>query len=189
MSRSSNIKIEFFDDRCEIISPGGFFDGLTLEEALNGLQSFRNEKLVQLLFKLNYIENYASGLTRIFSEYKKLNLNPEIYTTVNMFKITLPNRNYDALFLNPQKHLNDNKSIRYDRFEVNDELNSRDANIFKIIKLYPGKRVPQLLELLQPLDPTITSNILHKRLDALCKIIEYRGAKKTGGYFIKNLNP
>ena len=43
-SRKSNIKIEFFDDRCEIISPGGFYDGLTLEDALNGLQSFRNGK-------------------------------------------------------------------------------------------------------------------------------------------------
>ena len=41
-NRRSNIKIEFFDNRCEIISPGGFYGGLTLEEALNGVQSFRN---------------------------------------------------------------------------------------------------------------------------------------------------
>lgn len=39
-SRKSNIKIEFFDNRCEMISPGGFYDGLTLEDALSGLQSF-----------------------------------------------------------------------------------------------------------------------------------------------------
>jgi predicted HTH transcriptional regulator len=53
--RRSNIKIEFFDDRCEIISPGGFHGGLTLEEALKGVQSFRNKFLVQLLHKLGYI--------------------------------------------------------------------------------------------------------------------------------------
>ncbi len=189
MSRSSNIKIEFFDDRCEIISPGGFFDGLTLEEALNGLQSFRNEKLVQLLFKLDYIENYASGLTRIFTEYEKFNLKPEIYTTANMFKITFPNRNYEALFLNPEKHLEDNKSITNGFLKINSEvdteLSARDANIYKVIKLYPGKRVPQLLELLQPLDSAITRNILHKRIKSLSDLIEFRGSSKTGGYFIK----
>lgn len=95
--RKSNIKIEFFDDRCEIISPGGFFDGLTLEDALNGLQSFRNENLVKLLYKLEYVENYASGLTRIFQNSKELDIVPEIYTSLNMFKVTLPNKNYEAL--------------------------------------------------------------------------------------------
>lgn len=92
--RRSNIKIEFFDDRCEIISPGGFYGGLTLEEALSGIQSFRNKYLVQLLHKLGYIENYSSGLNRIFKEYKFENVQPIIKTTLNMFKVTFPNMNY-----------------------------------------------------------------------------------------------
>ena len=54
-ARRSNIKIEFFDDRCEFISPGGFYGGLTLEQAINGVQSFRNKYLVQLLHRLGYI--------------------------------------------------------------------------------------------------------------------------------------
>jgi len=93
-NRRSNIKIEFFDDRCEIISPGGFYGGLTLEEALNGVQSFRNKYLVQLLHKLGYIENYSSGLDRIFKEYKNDKVKPAIETTLNMFKVTFPNMNY-----------------------------------------------------------------------------------------------
>ena len=93
-NRRSNIKIEFFDDRCEIISPGGFYGGLTLEEALNGVQSFRNKYLVQLLHKLGYIENYSSGLDRIFKEYKNDKVKPVIETTLNMFKVTFPNMNY-----------------------------------------------------------------------------------------------
>lgn len=70
-NRRSNIKIEFFDNRCEIISPGGFYAGLTLEEAIKGIQSFRNKFLVKLLDRLGYIENYSSGLDRIFKEYKR----------------------------------------------------------------------------------------------------------------------
>ena len=93
-NKRSNIKIEFFDNRCEIISPGGFYGGLTLEEALNGVQSFRNKYLIQLLHKLGYIENYSSGLNRIFKEYYDNKEQPIIETTLNMFKITFPNLNY-----------------------------------------------------------------------------------------------
>ena len=78
--RNSNIKIEFFDDRCEILSPGGFYGGLTLEKALEGYQCFRNENLVKLLFKLGYIENYASGLSRIFDIYKDEEKKPIVDT-------------------------------------------------------------------------------------------------------------
>ena len=93
--RRSNIKIEFFDNRCEIISPGGFYGGLTLENALNGVQSFRNKFLVQLLHKLGYIENYSSGLNRIFKLYKKNVEQPVIETSLIMFKVTFPNMNYE----------------------------------------------------------------------------------------------
>ncbi|MBQ9124908.1 MAG: putative DNA binding domain-containing protein [Acholeplasmatales bacterium] len=90
----SNIKIEFFDDRCEIISPGGFYNGLTLDDALSGMQSFRNKYLVKLLHKLGYIENYSSGLNRIFKEYANGVNKPCIETSLAMFKIVLPNLNY-----------------------------------------------------------------------------------------------
>lgn len=93
-SRNSNIKIEFFDDRCELISPGGFYDGLTLESALKGVQTFRNRNLVRLLYDLNLIENYASGLERIFSAYKDSDKKPIIEDLNVSFKVTLPNMNY-----------------------------------------------------------------------------------------------
>ena len=85
-SRNSNIKIEFFDDRCEIMSPGGFCSGLTLEEALNGEQSFRNEYVVKLLYRLGYIENYASGLNRILKEYENDEIKPKLEDNITNFK-------------------------------------------------------------------------------------------------------
>ncbi|MCD7950950.1 MAG: putative DNA binding domain-containing protein [Erysipelotrichaceae bacterium] len=112
-SRRSNIKIEFFDNRLEILSPGGFYDGLTLEKALNGEQSFRNEYVVRLLYKLGYIENYASGLTRIFDEYAFELDEPQIITSDTSFKVILPNKNYYALYKQPQNHIKDN-SVEYD---------------------------------------------------------------------------
>ena len=62
--------------------------GLTLEDALNVVQSFRNKYLVKLLHKLGYIENYSSGLDRIFKEYKQYKEQPLVQTSLNMFKVT-----------------------------------------------------------------------------------------------------
>ena len=95
-SRNSNIKIEFFDDRCELISPGGFYDGLTLESALKGVQTFRNRNLVRLLYDLNLIENYASGLERIFSAYADKDKKPIVEDLNVSLKVTLPNMNYKS---------------------------------------------------------------------------------------------
>ena len=51
------------------------------------MQSFRNENLVKLLFKLGYIENYASGLARIYSEYANEELKPSIESSMVMLKL------------------------------------------------------------------------------------------------------
>jgi len=185
--RKSNIKIEFFDDRCEIISPGGFFDGLTLEDALNGLQSFRNENLVKLLYKLEYVENYASGLTRIFQNSKELDIVPEIYTSLNMFKVTLPNKNYEALYLNPEKHIEDNKVKSNGRVnsDINEEdfqlENQKDIEILEIIRDNPGIRLKEIAPKLKSKYPSINSNIIYKRIKILDSYIEFRGIPKKGG--------
>ncbi len=111
-NKRSNIKVEFFDDRCEVISPGGFYGGLTLEEALNGVQSFRNKFLVQLLHKLGYIENYSSGLGRIFEEYNKNKEQPFIETSLNMFKVTFPNLNLNFDEIHKEElHKNDDDTL------------------------------------------------------------------------------
>lgn len=40
------------------------------------------------------MENFGSGIRRIYSLYSDFNKNPEIAATENSFKITLYNRNY-----------------------------------------------------------------------------------------------
>ena len=124
-SRNSNIKIEFFDDRCEIISPGGFYGGLTLNDALNGIQSFRNKYLVILLHKLGYIENYSSGINRIFKEYDGYMKKPIILSELTYFKIIFPNLNYDLIGTNePNREPNEpNCEPNNSDYEPNHEPN------------------------------------------------------------------
>lgn len=63
---SGDIKIEFFDDRVQIFSPGSLSGGLTFENIKQGMVAKRNPIIVNVLDKVDYIENYATGIRRIF---------------------------------------------------------------------------------------------------------------------------
>lgn len=92
----SNIKIEIFDDHLDVISPGGIPDGLTLAEIEKGLIAARNPRLIHILDKMGYIENYGTGIRRIISAYANDINNPTFFVSDNMFKVTLPNQNYQS---------------------------------------------------------------------------------------------
>ena len=66
---SGDIKIEFYDDRVQIFSPGSLPDGLTLENIKMGMVAKRNKIIVDTLDKADVIENYTSGVRRIFEDY------------------------------------------------------------------------------------------------------------------------
>ena len=182
-SRSSNIKIEFFDDRCEIISPGGFYGGLTLEDALNGIQSFRNKYLVMLLHKLGYIENYSSGLNRIFKEYKDNEIKPVITTSLNMFKVTLPNMNY-KFDEHQVKSLNENINIPYFGTQYGTQYGTQrlENQIKELININPKITRKEMSKILN-----ISVRTLQRKLNEY-ENIEYVGSGKSGYWIIKNRN-
>ncbi len=91
--KPSNIKVEFYDDRVEITSPGEIYDG-TLEQILKGYQTFRNPGLVRILDKFDYIENFGKGLKRIQEAYQNSDRRPSFDVNNTYFRIILPNLNY-----------------------------------------------------------------------------------------------
>ena len=50
----SNIKIEFYPHEMKITNPGGIYNA-TMEDIMNGVQTYRNTKLVHILDKLSVI--------------------------------------------------------------------------------------------------------------------------------------
>ena len=65
----SNIKIEFFPDKAKITSPGGIFNA-TMDDIMNGVQTYRNPKLVNVFDKLHLIENFGTGIARTLQSYE-----------------------------------------------------------------------------------------------------------------------
>lgn len=91
---NGSILLSIFDDRIEINSTGGLISTLSLNDVYNGVSESRNPNFAQIFHRLNYVENYGTGIGRIINEYKDYKLKPTIELSENVFKITLPNRNY-----------------------------------------------------------------------------------------------
>ncbi len=88
--KGCHIQIAIFDDRIEIINPGGFTFGQTLEKALAGFSRLRNRVLGRVFRELNLIEQWGSGIQRMFGICERQGLKlPEIIELNNQFRVTL----------------------------------------------------------------------------------------------------
>lgn len=85
------IRVLMFDDKIEVISPGGLPAGITEEEYLSGkLSILRNRNLANVFYRLGFAEIFGTGITRIKQLYEEGMIKPEFEVTENTIKIMLP---------------------------------------------------------------------------------------------------
>ena len=78
-------------DHIEISSPGGLPAGLGRDEYLRGfISQLRNPILANVLFRLNIIEMFGTGIVRIRSSYAEYEQKPEFDVSENAVRVTLP---------------------------------------------------------------------------------------------------
>ncbi|MBR2828477.1 MAG: putative DNA binding domain-containing protein [Bacilli bacterium] len=90
----SSIMVTLYDDKFEIVSMGGLIDGITIKEIFKGISSSRNPNLVNIFYRLGYVESFGTGVGRIMDSYDQYDKKPIFDATENTFSITLPNMNY-----------------------------------------------------------------------------------------------
>lgn len=77
--RGAPIRVAFFDDRIEIENPGILLPGLTIEDMKQGVSRIRNPVIARVFRELSLVEQWGSGVRRIFEEAAAQNLPaPEI---------------------------------------------------------------------------------------------------------------
>ena len=87
----SQIKVSMFDDRIEIISPGGLPSGITKDEYLSGkLSVLRNRNLANVFYRLGFVEIFGTGITRIKQFYEESLMQPDFEVSENTIKMVLP---------------------------------------------------------------------------------------------------
>ncbi len=87
----SQIRVSMFDDRIEVVSPGGLPSGITEQEYLAGkLSVLRNRNLANVFYRLGFVEIFGTGIIRIKQLYEECSKQPEFEVSENAIKIVLP---------------------------------------------------------------------------------------------------
>ena len=87
----THIRVSMFDDRVEVVSPGGLPSGITAEEYLSGkLSVLRNRNLANVFYRLGFVEIFGTGITRIKQLYAEGLMKPDFEVSENAIKIVLP---------------------------------------------------------------------------------------------------
>ena len=97
----SEVHIDIFDDRLEIYSPGGMFDGTKVQDRdlMNVPSRRRNPVIADVFNRLKYMDRRGSGFKKILSAYRLLpNFSedklPVFTSEYDCFFLTMQNLNY-----------------------------------------------------------------------------------------------
>jgi len=95
MIKGSEIHIDMYDNRLEIVSPGGMPDGNRIQDLnIDDIPSIRRNPIICDLFsRLKLMERRGSGLRKIIDQYPE-DVVPLFRSTEQSFVVTLKNLNY-----------------------------------------------------------------------------------------------
>lgn len=98
MIQGSEIHIDMYDDRLEIVSPGGMPDGKRIQDLnIDDIASIRRNPVICDLFsRLKLMERRGSGLRKIIDQYPK-DVSPSFRSTEQSFIVVLKNLNFCTL--------------------------------------------------------------------------------------------
>jgi predicted HTH transcriptional regulator len=88
--RGAPIRVSIFDDRLEIENPGLLPFGLTVEDLEHGISKLRNRVIGRVLHALGLIEQWGSGVQRMFAACRENGLaDPRFEEIATRFRVTI----------------------------------------------------------------------------------------------------
>jgi ATP-dependent DNA helicase RecG len=85
--KGSRVMVEVFDDRVDIVSPGGVCKGITPEN-FGTVTITRNPIIASMFFRIDYIEQMGTGIGRMRNATRKANVAEPEFEFSGFFKVT-----------------------------------------------------------------------------------------------------
>ena len=82
--------VSMFSDRMEIVSLGGLMRGVEMSDIMLGVSYLRNKRLAEIFYRLQWIEAYGTGISKIKKSYVGQKDQPVFECSSNAFKVVLP---------------------------------------------------------------------------------------------------
>lgn len=163
------VTLMIFSDRLEIRSPGDLFGGLKIDDIkTKEISRRRNELIAETLHRAHLVERFGRGIALILEKepLTEFSLVGDIFiTTFKRKNLTRPMDSGGGL-----------------SGGLSGALNGGLKSIYEFIAKNPGVRANQISESLDIPIRTVQRNLSYLKDKDL---IEFRGSKKTGGYFAK----
>lgn len=182
LDMGSEVHIDIFDDRLEIYSPGGMYDGSLIQDRdIDNVPSKRRNPVVADIFsRLDFMERRGSGFKKIMQAYEvepnyTEDKKPLFYSNATEFRVILKNLNFTNEVLNDKNEVLD---------EVLDEVlnfggTEMEVKVIRAILLSPRIKQKELAEQVGVSVSTIQRTI--KKLVKEGKIVRMNG--KRDGYW------
>jgi len=85
--KGARTMVEIFDDRVDIVNPGGVCKGIT-KENFGKISITRNSVIASMLHRIDYIEQMGTGIMRIRNAAKEANVAQPVFELDGFFKVT-----------------------------------------------------------------------------------------------------
>ena len=149
LDMGSEVHIDIFDDRLEIYSPGGMYDGTLIQDRdIDNVPSKRRNPVVADIFsRLDYMERRGSGFKKIMQAYEvepnyTEDKKPVFYSNATEFRVILKNLNFTDEVLREENEVLDEV--------LNEVLDSRrtemEIKVIKAILVSPRIKQKELAE-------------------------------------------
>ncbi|MBX9136424.1 hypothetical protein HCG75_03095 [Clostridium sp. K12(2020)] len=132
-TESSYISIKMYNDRLEIVNPGGLYGNLTIEELTEVINPpVRNKTLIRILEEMDIIENRSSGIATMIMAMRELRLEPPIFENKRgNFSVVFKNHTLmtkeDRKWLNKiNKNLSENEALALIYLRSNERMTNGD---------------------------------------------------------------
>ena len=180
---TSYIQVHVFQDRVEIINPGGLVSGLKLKD-LGRVSHPRNLLLFSIMARMNLVEHIGSGIKRIREAMSDYRIEPPLFETDgDWFSVIFRRKRiHDTIERTKSK---DAGFIPSD-IEISEGLDDGKGegirNLLEFIEKNPGLRAPQISEALGVPVKTLERWL---RILRAKDAIEFKGSRRFGGYWKK----
>ena len=158
----SQIRVLMFDDRIEVISPGGLPSGITEDEYSSGkISVLRNRNLANVFYRLGFVEIFGTGITRIKQLYESALRKPDFEVSENTFRIMLP------------------------VFEENINLTEDEKQVYALLSTTMLKPISEIAPY-TPFGKSKTTQLLKEMSQK--GVVEVKGKGRGTKYIIKRMN-
>lgn len=176
----SSIYVALYDDRLEVLSPGGLVRDITLEDALNGFSKIRNFKICAALEYMKVVEGWGGGVSRFREACRSMGLEPPLVQEEGgSFKVVFFRRAQKANgTIGDTRNDTPNGTISD---TINDTINGTiNEAVLCLVEATPGLSAQKMVAASGKSLRTVMRAVAALQREGK---IEHRGSKKTGGYY------